>query len=113
MSFVWKYSKLTGKYEFSSAMIALAIEGSIRLQYRFQCCPIFYVYVQIGMELEAQTGIELEKEEVKNADGTTSIKNNVSFAGLSLNPSLYVEAGAGVGVDLAKLEVLLLAGCRA
>ena len=105
MSFVWKYSKLTGKYEFSSAMIALAIEGSIRLQYRFQCCPIFYVYVQIGMELEAQTGIELEKEEVKNADGTTSIKNNVSFAGLSLNPSLYVEAGAGVGVDLAKLEI--------
>ena len=57
------------------------------------------------MELEAQTGIELEKEEVKNADGTTSIKNNVSFAGLSLNPSLYVEAGAGVGVDLAKLEI--------
>ncbi len=49
MSFVWKYSKLTGKYEFSSAMIALAIEGSVRLQYRFQCCPIFYVYVQIGM----------------------------------------------------------------
>ena len=105
MSFVWKYSKLTGKYEFSSAMIALAIEGSVRLQYRFQCCPIFYVYVQIGMELEAQTGIELEKEEVTNADGTTSIKNNVSFAGLSLNPSLYVEAGAGVGVDLAKLEI--------
>ena len=105
MSFVWKYSKLTGKYEFSSAMIALAIEGSVRLQYRFQCCPIFYVYVQIGMELEAQTGIELEKEEVTNADGTTSIKNNVSFAGLKLNPSLYVEAGAGVGVDLAKLEI--------
>ena len=105
MSFVWKYSKLTGKYEFSSAMIALAIEGSIRLQYRFQSCPIFYVYVQVGMGLEAQTGIELEKKEVKNSDGTTTIQNDVSFAGLKLNPKLYVEAGAGVGVDLAKLEI--------
>lgn len=105
MSFLWKYSKLTGKYEFSSAMIALSIEGSIRLQYRFNVCPIFYVYVQVGMGLEAQTGIEMEKEEVKNPDGTTSIKNNVSFAGLSLNPKLYVEAGAGVGVDLAKLDI--------
>ena len=105
MSFVWKYSKLTGKYEFSSAMIALAIEGSIRLQYRFQTCPIFYVYVQVGMGLEAQTGIELEKKEVTNSDGTTSIQNDVSFAGLKLNPKLYVEAGAGVGVDLAKLEI--------
>ena len=107
MSFIWKYSKLTGHFEFSSAMIALSIEGSLRFQYRFQVCPIFYVYVQVGLGLEAQTGLEMEKKEVQKEDGTTTIKNEVSFAGISLNPSAYVEAGAGVGVELAKLEIFV------
>ncbi len=107
MSFIWKYSKLTGHFEFSSAMIALSIEGSLRFQYRFQVCPIFYVYVQVGLGLEAQTGLEVEKKEVEKKDGTTTIKNDVSFAGISLNPTAYVEAGAGVGVELAKLEIFV------
>lgn len=104
-SFIWKYNKKTGNYDFSSAMVAVSIEGSLRFQYRFQCCPIFYVYVQVGLGLEAQTGLEVDKVEVKNGDGTSSIYNEVTFAGIKLNPSAYVEAGAGVGVDLAKLEV--------
>ncbi len=107
LSFIWKYSKVTGHYEFSSAMIAVTIEGSLRFQYRFQVCPIFYVYVQVGMGLEMQGGLEVEKKPVKNEDGTTVIKNKVSFSGISLNPSVYVEAGAGVGVELAKLEVFV------
>lgn len=103
MTFLWKYNKSTCAYEFSSAMVALAVEASVTFQYRFQPCPIFYVYITLGMEFEASTGLEVET----SVDDKGNKKNQVKFAGLIISPEFYMEAGVGVGVDLAKLEVFV------
>lgn len=100
-TFMWKYNQKTASYEFSSAMVAVAVSGSVRLQYRFNSCPIFYVYLTMGGEISLATGLNVEV----SVDDNGNKKNHVSFAGLILEPSIFIEAGGGVGIDLAKLEV--------
>lgn len=100
-TFMWKYNKKTANYEFSSAMVAVAVSGSVKLQYRFSVCPIFYVYLSMGGEMNMKTGLNVEVDIDENGNK----KNDVSFAGLTIAPSVFIEAGMGVGIDIAKLEV--------
>lgn len=100
-TFMWKYNQKTASFEFSSAMMAVAVSGSVKLQYRFNSCPIFYVYLTMGGEVSLSTGLNVEV----SVDENGNKKNHVEFAGLILEPSVFIEAGGGVGIDLAHLEV--------
>lgn len=100
-TFMWKYSQKTASYEFSQAMVAVAVSGDLKFQYRFSACPIFYVYLCMGGEMNMSTGLEVEVE----IDEQGNKRNQVAFAGMQMEPSVFIEAGAGVGIDIARLEV--------
>lgn len=103
MTFLWKYSQLSNKFEFHQAAFLLAAGGSVKTTVYPEPIHIVYVFVVFGVDLEVETGLEVE--EYAKADGTRGSK--VMFSGVSISPTVYIEAGGGVGVEVANVELYL------
>lgn len=103
MTFLWKYSQLSNKFEFHQAAFLLAAGGSVKTTVYPEPIHIVYVFVIFGVDLEVETGLEVE--EYAKADGTRGSK--VMFSGVSISPTVYIEAGGGVGVEVANVELYL------
>lgn len=103
MTFLWKYSQISNKFEFQQAAFLLAAGGSVKMTVYPEPVHIVYVFVVFGADLEVQTGLEVE--EYTKADGTRG--NKVIFSGVEISPTVYIEAGGGVGVEVANVELYL------
>lgn len=103
MTFLWKYSQISNKFEFQQAAFLLAAGGSVKMTVYPEPVHIVYVFVVFGADLEVQTGLEVE--EYTKADGTRGSK--VIFSGVEISPTVYIEAGGGVGVEVANVELYL------
>lgn len=103
MTFLWKYSPISNKFEFNQAAFLLAAGGSVKMTVYPEPVHIVYVFVVFGADLEVQTGLEVE-EYIKD-DGTRGSK--VIFSGVEVSPTVYIEAGGGVGVEVANVELYL------
>ena len=103
MTFLWKYSNISNKFEFNQAAILLAVGGQVKQTVYPDPVHIVYVFIAFGADVEVATGLEME--EYVKADGSRGSK--VIFQGVSISPSMYIEAGGGVGVELANVELYL------
>ena len=103
MTFLWKYSPISNRFEFNQAAFLLAAGGSVKMTAYPEPVHIVYVFVVFGADLEVQTGLEVE-EYIKD-DGTRGSK--VIFSGVEVSPTVYIEAGGGVGVEAANVELYL------
>ncbi len=103
MTFMWKYSTVDSQFHFDSAMFFVAASGSIKQTVRLSVCPIVYVYVIFGIEMNVGAGVQVEE----SVDAKGNRQQDVQFSGLTISPTLFIEAGAGIGVEIAKVEVYL------
>ncbi|MCI7794718.1 MAG: hypothetical protein MR528_00210, partial [Lachnospiraceae bacterium] len=103
MTFLWKYSNISNKFEFNQAAILVAVGGQVKQTIYPDPVHIVYVFIAFGADVEVATGLEME--EYVKADGSRGSK--VIFQGVSISPSMYIEAGGGVGVELANVELYL------
>ena len=65
IAFLFKYNSVDNGYYFSSFAIALSGSVEFKFQHRLSVCPIVYLYVKVGGELELGTGATVERETVE------------------------------------------------
>ena len=97
------YSTLSGRWTMDSVMFLVAVGGSVSVSQKLPPPVSFiYVYVVFGADVTISTGLGIH--ESLGQDG--KVKRTVYFKGVMLEPKLYAEIGAGVGVDgVLALEV--------
>ena len=64
MAFLFEYNALDNNYYFSQFSVTASAGMEFTAQYRFSPCPIFYIYITIGVGADLGTGATVERESV-------------------------------------------------
>lgn len=103
LSFMWEYSETTNKFEFQSASIFLNVGGSVTVKKYLDVCPIVYCYISFGASMDAGLGLEVNE----TVDQFGNRDTQVEFSGAQISLSVFLEAGAGLGIEVLSAEIFL------
>ena len=90
------YNETEGKWLFDSALFLVRVGGAVSISQKLPAPVSFiYVYVVFGADVTIATGLGMK--EVPDVNG--KLTRTVYFKGIIIEPKMYAEIGAGIGLD--------------